>query len=249
MRAVMFLALLPACIFVIPDNGDFPPGRPDHSTREREILPEDLTELELILPAGDVEIQVGTDLAIDISLGWRGDLDDEPRLMPDMQNGRASYAWTCSPRTNCTIDLVVTVPPELVSLVVDLDAGDVDLIDLSGAADVRVDAGDVTVDGHTGDLVLDVDAGSISGLDLASEMVSAYVDAGSVDLELAVRPVEVIAATDTGNVTIDVPAGEYALDTSLDVGNLTVEGIVDEPGADAAITATVDVGNITIRGY
>jgi len=215
---------------------------------QSEPLPEDLSDLSLSVPAGDVSIRTGSTVGVEATLRFR-EGDDPPRIIANETGTIVDHTWECDRARRCSIDLDVTVPEGMERISLDLEAGDVSLSDVDGGLVVDLEAGDVTVDRHAGDVDIAVSAGSIVLHSLDADDVYATVEAGSVDLELDGRPVQVEARTATGNVDILVPSGAYALDLSTAVGSVDVgNGITADSGADASITARAEVGSVSVDG-
>ncbi|MEN0063983.1 MAG: DUF4097 family beta strand repeat-containing protein [Myxococcota bacterium] len=244
--AVFVAALMTTgCIISIdPDginNNDF-----DAFDSQFDALPGDLTDLTVIVPAGDFNISTGDDLGIDAELSWVSD-SGRPQLDVTAAGGSVTHRWSCPGRDGCQVDLVVTVPEGMENITIDLEAGDFNAADLSGRLVLDLEAGDIEIDGHNGELAVETEAGNIDATDLESDDVDARSEAGNVDLELLVRPTAINATTSAGNIDVSVPAGAYALDLNSNIGNVDIDnGIDDDPNADASIRARTEAGQIRI---
>lgn len=239
------LAATTGCVIQLNDPFD---QELTESTSRFEPLPDGLTDLTLEVPAGDVTVVAGPDLGIDVELRWHSN-DDEPRIVSEEIGTVATKTWSCRGTRGCTVDLTVTVPDDLASLDLDLDAGSIVLTDLTGELSVDLDAGDIEIRGHQGDVDVLLDAGSLDATNLVSDDVRAVVDAGDLDVTIAERPESVSLEADAGDIDLVVPAGAYAIDARATVGNVNIDAsITDDGNADASIRADADVGSIRISG-
>ncbi len=243
-KSALVAATFTGCVLRVGGDGPF-----DEQDSQSVALPADLTQLTLEVPAGNLSVSPGANVGVQAELSWRS--GDGPPFVTVQERGTAvTHTWRCDGNRSCSVDLVITVPPSTDAVTLDLEAGDVELTDLSGPLLVDVEAGNVDILGHTGDVDIDVEAGSIVARELRADEVVASVEAGSIDLELANRPVEIDATTDAGDVDLRVPSGAYALDLRTSVGQVRVgEGIIEDPGADASIRARVEVGSVRIDGF
>lgn len=237
------------CIFVIPE--DAIPGAEVREAVDSVRFDAGLGDLTLVVPAGDIDVEIGSTPGLDAHMRWRGDLGDGPSMTIDTVGDASTYTWTCpSPARDCTMDLVVQVPADLLSLTVDVAAGSVTTVDLAAVVDVDVDAGDIYIVGHEGELSASTNAGSIEGTALCSATVDASIDAGDLELEFCDRPVAVTTRVNTGSIEMELPSGDYDLQLDTNLGSITVlKGIVDDAAADVSIQADVDLGDVTLRSF
>ena len=184
---------------------------------------EDVYAVVLELENGDVNVEVGDELCVDVGLGGAGSNGvghhvDDGRLYLDYQCGGL-----------CGGDITVRAPADL-------------------HVRTKLSAGDVSIDHREGDVVVLLGAGSISTMDLRSRRAELLTGAGDVSAEFAERPQLVEIAVATGSIDLELPQGGYALDLDADGGSIHLDGVFDDPGADAYIGAQVSAGSIDISG-
>lgn len=132
-------------------------------------------------------------------------------------------------------------------------------------ADLRLAAGDLTVDGSFDELDLQVDAGSaeVSG---AANSVEAHLSAGRAELDLddvgeahvtvnagsleaafsGSVPDELVAEVNAGSLRLVVPDGEYDVSSEVAAGDFD-NRIGSVPGAAHTIRVTVSAGEAVLR--
>jgi DUF4097 and DUF4098 domain-containing protein YvlB len=150
----------------------------------------------------------------------------------------------------------------IAALMLHLDSGDVDVIDIDGPLEVHADSADVAVDNIAGRVEIHTDSGDIEALRVRGD-VEVRTDSG--DITVAAQTDRVTVATDSGDVVLDlVPLGAGRYDARSDSGDLTLrlpaglsvradlrtdtgEVVNGAPaGDDVRVVAHTDTGDITI---
>ena len=127
----------------------------------------------------------------------------------------------------CSVSYDVQVPAGQ-KLVVMVEAGDIELRDLSG---------DVTADGASGD----IDASGMRTTKLRMATRS-----GDVTGSFATAPALLTAGARSGDVSLHVPAGGYRLRVTTNSGDRSVDGITDDPASEHRIVAATSSGDVSI---
>ena len=115
--------------------------------------------------------------------------------------------------------------------------------------DIRMAAGDLTVDDWTGDIVAGLGVGAIQARGLDSAVVHLATGAGSVEVGFDTRPKEIEIVVATGSVELEVPGGDYVLELSAKTGSIRSEGVSNDPNADASIFIETNTGSIDVVGW
>lgn len=111
---------------------------------------------------------------------------------------------------------------------------------------IRADNGGVRLIGVDAKISAVVAAGDVEGIKLRSPAIDLEVEAGNVNLELAV--VEAVdIAVEAGTVALTVPAGSYRCELDAADGKVTTTGVTCDPSATATVTVKVQTGDITLQ--
>lgn len=147
----------------------------------------------------------------------------------------------------CGVDYTIEVP---VDMYVDV-SGDrgVRVSDVTGGVDAHSKASAVELARVGGDVTVSANQGRLEATDLTAERVHARVNQGSMTLEFAESPREIVADANQGSVDIVLPEDpdiSYATETSADQGSVN-DRINTSPRSDRSITVDANQGSITIR--
>lgn len=131
--------------------------------------------------------------------------------------------------TNCSVDLIVTVPATL-------------------SVDAHSSAGDITAIGVSSDLTLTSSAGDVRASGLRTSRVDASSSAGDVTLSFDAPPVDVVAGSSAGDVDIRLPRvdGGYRVSVDTSAGDQHVE-VPTDPESSRRIDAGSSAGDVTVR--
>jgi hypothetical protein len=148
----------------------------------------------------------------------------------------------------CDANVALTVPAG-VSLTVDSDSGNVAVVGVGGSVRLLLDSGNADLRDVAGEVTAAMDSGNLAGTGLTSTAVRAESDSGSVSLQFAAMPGNVLTRTESGQVDILLPAGSgpYAVRTDTDSGQSRID-VATGATAGHQIEAATDSGDITI-GY
>ncbi|MBI5104520.1 MAG: DUF4097 family beta strand repeat protein [Solirubrobacterales bacterium] len=196
----------------------------------RTIVRHEIKRIVVRADAGDVEIRAGltSDVVVDRHDAW---LLDRPKVRQRTEGDTLHVDARCNgigAILRCQTDLRIAAPPD-VDVVVEGDAGDVDLRGLHGRLDVRTEAGDVRTER------------------VEPVTLKASTGAGDVDLDVFGEPTRVEAVSDGGDVEVVVPYGAYRVDATTDAGDVTVAGLIRDDLAPQALVAMTDAGDVTVR--
>ncbi|WP_431965779.1 DUF4097 family beta strand repeat-containing protein [Actinacidiphila sp. bgisy160] len=134
----------------------------------------------------------------------------------------------CGDSSPCRVDYTVTVPAAM-------------------PVTVRLDNGDVDVEGVTGPVDLTTRNGGVRGASLGAREATLKSANGTVEAAFTAAPKEVDAGTGNGAVTVTVPAGRsYDVHATADVGMREVS-VPADPSSPHRITATTRTGVVTVR--
>ncbi|MCA9708938.1 MAG: hypothetical protein KDK70_24040 [Myxococcales bacterium] len=194
---------------------------------------------------GDVTVRTHDEPGARVEADLFGDDPSEPWLR--VEDGVLRVDASC--KGCCGADLVLTVPATA-ALTVELGVGDLDVVGLQGAADLRVSTGDMTLGQLGGPLVLHVDTGEIEGEALEGAEATAHVGTGDVSLAYGPQAAleSVTVDVGVGEVDLRVPAGSYDLHLDSGVGDVDVAGLQHGGGAQPRIQVDVGTGDIDVHG-
>jgi hypothetical protein len=193
-----------------------------------------------LLPSADSRVHV--EASVTYGLG-------EPDLVMESDGAGVRVEGRCGSfaLTNCSVDLVVRVPPDF-DIRAHSSADDVEARDVSGQIRLTSSAGEVRVDGAAGILSLRSSAGGVEAVRLRSSVVDATSSAGDVRLRFVTAPDDVRATTSAGDVEVALPAGSgpYAVDASTSAGDERVD-VPTDAGATRRVRARSSAGDVRVR--
>ena len=147
----------------------------------------------------------------------------------------------------CGVDYTIEVP---VDMHVDVSGNEgVRVSDVTGGVTARSRASSLELARVGGDVTVSANQGRLEATDLTAERVHARANQGSMTLEFAESPREIVAHANQGSVDIVLPEDPdiaYATETSADQGSVN-DRINTSPRSDRSITVDADQGSITIR--
>lgn len=216
-----------------------------------------ITEIRLSGGSGDVSIRTSarTDTAINRVVRYRG---TEPGPTYRVEGAVLAIDTNCG--RDCSVDYDIEAPAG-VAVTGTVTSGDVDLAG-TGAVDLDVTSGDVTVSGATGAVgvgttsgnitasgvtgatTLKARSGDIEGRGLAGT-VTAEATSGDVELELA-KAAPVTVRVTSGDVDVTVPRDRYRVQVGADSGDQDVT-VPNDPAATNLLDLTASSGNVTLR--
>jgi hypothetical protein len=147
----------------------------------------------------------------------------------------------------CSVDYTIEVP---VDMYVDVSGVEgVRVSDVTGGVNAHSRASAVELARVGGDVTASANQGRLEATDLRAERVHARANQGSVSLEFAESPREIVADANQGSVDIVLPEDpdiSYATVTDADQGSVNTR-IDESPRSDRTITVEANQGSITIR--
>lgn len=196
--------------------------------------------LVLLTHDADVKITSGTgrNIRIERRARWVGQKpSDSMRVSPGSSErielrdgcpgGVGSATAVFAFDSACSVSYEVQVPAGQ-KLVVTVEAGDIELRDLSG---------DVTAYGASGDI--DASGMHTTKLHMASQ-------SGDVTGSFATAPALLSAGASSGDVSLRVPAGGYRLRVTTNSGDRSIDGISADPASKHRIVAATSSGDVSI---
>jgi hypothetical protein len=147
----------------------------------------------------------------------------------------------------CSVDYTIEVP---VDMYVDVSGVEgVQVSDVTGGVNAHSRASTVELDRVGGDVTASANQGRLEATDLSAERLHARANQGSLSLEFAVSPREIVADANQGSVDIVLPEDpdiSYATVVEANQGSVN-NRINSSPRSDRSITAQANQGSITIR--
>ncbi len=210
-------------------------------------ITDEVTRLDLDNGNGHVFVNATDGDIITVQAQHHGDDSD---AIPQVAGGILSLATQCSTADGpCTIDYTLWVP-ESVEVDATTTTGDIVLVGMGGAANLRTDSGNIELDTFSADtLLVQIESGPVLGNRLAAEEVIVTATSGFIDLVFEQRPRTVQSTTGTGDIAYAVPVGTYAIDATATDGDVTIsEDLIDDDASDSSLSATTDNGNISMIG-
>ena len=213
---------------------------------------------EIVLSGGDGDVSITTAAVTETTIR---------RVIQRSSNPGESYRVTGSTLTidsscghGCSVSYEIQAPTG-VAVRGGLRSGDIHLSDV-GAADVRVNSGDLTVRNATGPVQLRATSGDIRVLDAKStvqvQSTSGDVEAmnigGAVDLRVTSGDItaklataaSVTAQTTSGDIDVLVPSGSYRIVTNTGSGDAGVVGLTSDPAAKNVIDVRTGSGDARV---
>jgi len=172
----------------------------------------------------------------------------EPRLVQESTASGVLLEAVCeeSLANECTVAYTVELPPTTVVRVA-AGSGDVIATGLAGGLDVDLDSGDVTLLDVSGSVRVATGAGDVEAARLRSDTVLVGSDAGSARIELLTAPTVLGARVDHGDVDITVPGERrYRVQAASAAGSELIAVGTDRTSPHE-ITVTSETGDIEIR--
>ena len=168
---------------------------------------------------------------------------------------KTSTGWcifgVCPSQRGQHVRATLTLPQELAGKGLDADIsigfGSVRAVGDFGELDVKVDAGEASVNGSARELGIEVGLGTFEGEIAGASTVEARVELGDVSLALGGDPpTDVELNVSAGSIDLAVPAGQYDLSSKNSAGSID-SSLQTAPGAPNRISAKVELGDITLR--
>lgn len=218
---------------------------PQKKETQSQTYTQAVTALDLHSDSGHMTVKTGSDgeIKVERTLYW---YNTKPTIDEKFE-GTTFKVWD-DQNCNCGIDYTITVPKS-VSAKIDVDSGDVEIADVTGAVDLSADSGNVTLRNLPGALTLKVSSGDIEGTGLTGPSAVVEASSGSVELSFGNAPNSLDLDVDSGDVTIRVPAvdGGYRTDVKADSGDVDTSGVQSNSASTRTIKIDVDSGNATVR--
>ena len=222
-------------------------AEPTGTLDETFEITDPVTRLDLDNGNGNVFVNATDDDIITVLAQHHGEDSD---AISQVAGGILSLATQCSGADGpCTIDYTLWVP-EAVEVDAVTTTGDIVLVGMGGAANLRTSSGNIELDTFSADtLLVEVESGPILGNRLAAEEVIVSATSGFIDLVFEQRPRAVTGSTGSGDIAYAVPVGTYAIDAVTGGGEVTIsDDLVDDDSSDSALTAATDEGDIRMIG-
>lgn len=199
------------------------------NTENTYTVTEPVTSLKINNLVGSIQVEGAdvTTISVTEKLTYTG---SAPKTNHSVSDRRLTLSYTCPSGINvsCSVSYLVKVPRRI-------------------AVQIDDNVGAVTLTGLAGQLTVTSGAGNIDATDLASDVVTARSNAGTITLAFATPPTTVSAQAQVGSVTVQLPVGTaYAVDAGSQVGavDVTVQG---DPGSAHRVTAHSQVGLVTVH--
>jgi len=189
------------------------------------VVDEPLVGLVVEMSSGDVEVAPGPEgqATVDLEFGGLG-YDGIDREVVD---GVLWLDLRC--RGACGGDLSVALPP--------------------GAwADVRLSAGDVSVEDLDASVRVHVGAGAIEAWNLSGDEVDLATAAGSIDAVLEPEVRSVTADAGAGEAALVVDGGAWRLSTDAGSGHVSTDGVHHDADSQRVLAAQAGAGSVDIVG-
>jgi hypothetical protein len=202
----------------------------EHTTTREFTQP--ITRLVADTDNGDVRIRAGADGQPVQVTARVGESFDNARSSETVTNGvlrLTGRCWFILLPDNCGVSYTVTVPPGTV-------------------VQVTTGTGDAVVDGTSATITVDTGTGDVSVRDVRAARVSAETGTGTVRLEFAAAPEDVVAHSGTGDVDITVPddGSDYRVVTDSGVGDVT-DNLPHNDSSTRSIRAETGTGDVRLK--
>lgn len=236
-------------------------------TRADVSFPAGITEIELDLGAGSVELIGGDTESISgtriVDRGLRGPSFSEVRVDEDtlrLETDCPNFAaLRCGVRYELTVPAGIRINGESSGggievagtsglVTVASSGGGITATDTAGELVLRSSGGGITVERSSGRLTLDSSGGGISVLDTQTDYVNASSSGGGVTLSFAEPPGFVNASSSGGGVRVILPRIDegYAVEADSSGGGVDVEVEVDTR-SERTIKVRSSGGGVTVR--
>jgi hypothetical protein len=190
-----------------------------------------VTRVELAVGAGDVTVQGGNGLGVQVRRNDSSAFGRRPTERRQQVGGVLRVQSSC-PRVvvgGCSAAYHVSVPGD-VAVDVRTGTGRVRYLGFHGSARIQTGSGDVTVDAFCG-----------FGLSVTSH-------SGRVKTIAACAPKALALASETGDVTAVVPPGRYRIRAASGTGRRRVSGVQPSTSARFGIDLHSRSGSVTVAG-
>ncbi|MGL4608908.1 MAG: DUF4097 family beta strand repeat-containing protein [Trueperaceae bacterium] len=232
------------------------------SSDEDEAAWEGLERLLIVNTSGDIEVERGNDLEVEVSYhSYRRNAYTPERLLSDYNNNTNTLRIfgidpTLSEREKRGLrsDIRIYVPERILVEVVN-DTGD---IEVSGVSEVKLETGtgNIEVQNIANKTAIQTDTGSIS-IENARGPIAARSDTGSITIELEDEILhDLSASTDTGKISLSLPkesdvtvnATSETHQFSDNFENITAsEGKLRLGSGEHTVTLSTDTGSIVVK--
>jgi hypothetical protein len=151
---------------------------------------------------------------------------DARKVHQEVTNGVLRIEARCGGALDCRVDHELRVDPKVTVV-------------------LQVEDGDVELDGVLGDLDVEVGLGKVTGALLGGHDVEVRTEGGNIDLGFVRAPGRLTANAAAGDVTLRVPGGSYRCD--LAAAPPEESGLRCDEAAPATIAASTAVGKLRLR--
>lgn len=214
-----------------------------------------VTKVDVHNDNGEIIFQPGKRGAVTRTETWNF---VRPSYAQSLRSGTLTIRGRCPenvPRNQCSVRLVITVPPT-VDIDVTVTNGEVHATGFQShtiAARSTNGGLTVTLDAQPVSLRLETTNGTVTAaaggnIRAAHSNVTAKSTNGDVNVSLKLPPTTLSLATVNGSIHAWVPAGSYRLTTHTVFGKVDVSGLRNDPGASATVSAKTVLGDITLSG-
>jgi len=186
----------------------------------------EVRRVELTVDTGSVRVVGGPP-------GSRMQLIRRARAFPDaravhqeVSGGVMRIEARCGGALDCRVDHELRVGPQVTVV-------------------LQVEDGDVELEGVGGDLDIEVGLGKVAGALLGGAEVEVRTEGGSIDLSFTAAPRRLVANAAAGDVALRVPGGTYRCD--LAPAAATASGLRCDEAAPRTIAASTAVGKLRVR--
>ena len=190
-------------------------------------VPGTLLGVELRVQSGDITIVGGG--RVSVSRSDHSVFGHGPRERRLVRSGTLHLVSTCPVLIlgSCASNYRIEVPNN-VSITVRAEQGAVRLEGYQGSANLKTNAGSISVEGYCG-LVLGATSAS-----------------GNIRVGTSCSPSRLALFSARGSVAVTVPAGRYRINADSRSGSSRVSGLVSDAGAPWDIEALSNSGNVTV---
>lgn len=151
---------------------------------------------------------------------------DARAIHQEVSGGVLRIEARCGGSLDCRVDHELSVDPKVTVV-------------------LQVEDGDVELDGVLGDLDVEVGLGKVTGALLGGSTVEVRTEGGNIDLGFVAAPLRLTANAAAGDVTLRVPGGIYRCD--LAVAPPSESGLRCDEAATRTIAASTAVGKLRLR--
>ena len=215
-----------------------------NDTTEYDFTGESISAIDIDMDAADLDISYGDKFTVSHNI----DKKYQPNV--ELKNGELSITQSITRKSihslsdDFKIDIVIPRDSKLDKLGINIDAGDIDVLAITGKGfNLDADAGDINIVGVEFDKTsIAADAGNIGIEDSSLGKLSIDADMGEINLNDVVFSDGDIEA-DMGNVEV---SGKFEkLDANCDLGNIEIV----TPDLDAVdLNLDCSLGEITVNG-